>query len=71
MPGFLPLTRYPEDAVISHLATYPDATHPDRCQPVPELIDHDNGPSERLEELFGAAPHREVADWHFPDCLAT
>jgi hypothetical protein len=70
--GFLPLTRYPEDAVISHLATYPDVPlTPTVASQYPDLIDDGTEPSDRLEALFGAAPQREVADWHCPDCEAT
>lgn len=67
--GFLPLTRYPEDMVISHLATYPTVPlTPTVASQYPAIIDDDTEPPERLKNLYGAAPQCEVADWRCPAC---
>lgn len=70
--GFLPLKKYPEDAVIAHLATYPDVKlTPTLAVQYPDLVDDGEEPPERLERLYGAAPQREVGDWVCPKCLET
>jgi hypothetical protein len=70
--GFLPLKRYPESAVVSHLATYPDVKlTPTLAVQFPALVNDGTAPPERLENLFGCAPQRDVHDWHCTGCIET
>lgn len=69
--GFVELTHYPEDAVVSHLATYDDVRlTPTLAAQYPYLIDDGNAPPDRLAALFGAAPQRAVLDWVCQSCGA-
>jgi len=64
--GFLPL------AVIGHLASYPGVhLTPTLAVQYPELVDDGSEPSERLMNVFGAAPQRPVEDFVCPKCLTS
>lgn len=70
--GFLPLKEYPEDAVVAHLASYPDVElTPTLAHQYPALVDDEEEPPARLERLYGVAPQRNVADWVCEKCLST
>lgn len=70
--GFLPLKKYPEDAVISHLATHENVKlTPTVAAQYPELVEDGSEPSQRLEHLYGVSPTRDVYDWECPACDAT
>lgn len=70
--GFIPLTEYPEDAVISHLLTYPDVPlTPTLAMQYPNLVDNDVPPAERIVHTYGAAPQRDVSDWTCDKCGET
>ncbi len=68
--GFLPLKKYPEDAVVAHLATYPDVElTPTLAVQYPSLVDDGQEPPERLEHVYGVAPQRSVSDWVCEKCM--
>ncbi len=68
--GFLPLKKYPEDAVVAHLATYPDVKlTPTLAVQYPYLVADGNEPLKRLERVYGVAPKREVGNWVCPKCM--
>ncbi len=73
--GFLPLKKYPEDAVVAHIATYDDVKlTPTLAVQYPALVegaDRDQEETDRLNRLYGVAPEREVADWVCDKCLST
>lgn len=78
--GFLPLKKYPEEAVVSHLVTYPDVSlTPTLATQYPALVadsEHEDNPNRdheqeqnRLDRLYGASPTRDVSDWACPTCM--
>lgn len=70
--GFLPMTKYPEATVVAHLASYPDVKlTPTLAVTYPGLVDNGETPPERLSNIYGVAPQREVQDWICTKCLNT
>lgn len=67
--GFIPLKKHPEGAVISHLATYPDVPlTPTLATQYPELVEGAWPTPTDIEQKWGIAPTRHVADWTCPAC---
>jgi hypothetical protein len=70
--GFVPAMKYPEDAVVAHIATHGDVElTPTIATQYPELVADGEDPPERFELIYGVAPQAEVTDWVCDECLQT
>lgn len=69
--GFVPLKQYPEDVVVSHLASYPDVKlTPTVANQFPEfVVGNDTEVPSRVKDVYGVAPEREVTDWVCEKCM--
>lgn len=70
--GFVPAMKYPEDAVVAHIATHDDVQlTPTVAAQHPELVADGESPPERFELVYGVAPQASVTDWVCDECLQT
>lgn len=66
--GFLPLTRYPEDAVVAHLIANEEvALTPTLARQHPCLTGNGVEPPQRMKDRYGEVPQRGVYDWVCPE----
>lgn len=67
--GFLPQLKYPEEVIVSHLASYDDVKlTPTLAHHYPQLYEHGPEPDKRFYKLYGIAPQADVHDWVCEGC---